>query len=56
VYQQGLNSATSTHIGNLGAPTSPPSNAPNFSQIATQASTIKSQLQQVKNKLDNMKQ
>jgi hypothetical protein len=56
VYQQGLNSATSTHIGNLGAPTSPSSNAPKFSQISTQASTIKSQVQQVKNKLDNMKQ
>ena len=54
---QGLYSATSTHISAApGSPTTTSINAPQFQQISTEASTIKSQVQQIKNNIDNMKQ
>ena len=57
VALQGLYSATSTHVSSpSGGPTSTSINAPQFQQISTESNTLKSQLQQIKNKLDNMKQ
>lgn len=53
----GLYSATSTHISAApGSPTTTSINAPQFQQISTEANTIKSQVQQIKNNIDNMKQ
>jgi len=57
VNRQGLFSATSTHVSAApGSPTTTSINAPQFQQISTEANTVKSQVQQIKNKLDNMKQ
>lgn len=57
INRQGLFSATSTHVSAApGSPTTTSINAPQFQQISTEANTVKSQVQQIKNKLDNMKQ
>ena len=54
---QGLYSATSTHVSaGPGAPTAPSQNAPQFNMIYNQATNIRSQVQQIKNNIDNMKQ
>ena len=57
VSDQGLYSATSTMIsGPPGSPTSPSNNAGQFNMIYNEAASVKSQVQQIKNNIDNMKQ
>lgn len=54
---QGLYSATSTMISSApGTPTSPSSNAPQFNIVFNEAASVRSQVQQIKNNIDNMKQ
>lgn len=57
ISDQGLYSATSTMISSApGSPTSPSNNAPQFNTIFNEAASVRSQLQQIKNNIDNMKQ
>ena len=51
------NSASSTHVSAApGSPTTTSINAPQFQQVSIKTNTIKNKVQQIKNKLDNMKQ
>lgn len=57
VYRQGLFSASSTHVSAApGSPTTTSINAPQFQSISNEAANTKTLLQQIKNKVDNMKQ
>lgn len=57
VYRQGLYSANSTSISAApGSPTTTSINAPQFQAISNEAINTKSIIQQIQNKVDNMKQ